>query len=95
MCGLTTVDNQLPALAEAGPGWTPCGLTPPGAPPALHHRRAPPSSGARRQAPGRTVEVEGPEVEPWADRVAEANEFVDVSHTLEIFGNLPGMLTRR
>jgi Fur family ferric uptake transcriptional regulator len=35
---------------------------------------------------GRTVEVDGPAVERWADRVAEANGFVDVSHTLEVFG---------
>ena len=35
---------------------------------------------------GRTVEVEGPTVEKWADRVAEENGFVDISHTLEIFG---------
>jgi Fur family ferric uptake transcriptional regulator len=35
---------------------------------------------------GRTVEVEGPAVEHWADRVALAHGFTDVSHTLEIFG---------
>ncbi|MFS0885450.1 Fur family transcriptional regulator [Aeromicrobium sp. 179-A 4D2 NHS] len=35
---------------------------------------------------GRTVEVEGPTVERWADRVAGENGFADVSHTLEIFG---------
>nr|WP_231949071.1 transcriptional repressor [Aeromicrobium choanae] len=35
---------------------------------------------------GRTVEVEGPTVEKWADRVADENGFADVSHTLEIFG---------
>jgi Fur family ferric uptake transcriptional regulator len=35
---------------------------------------------------GRTVEVEGPAVEHWADRVAAAHRFSDVSHTLEIFG---------
>jgi Fur family transcriptional regulator, ferric uptake regulator len=35
---------------------------------------------------GRTVEVEGPAVEHWADRIAAANGFTDVSHTLEIFG---------
>ncbi|GAA2073424.1 transcriptional repressor [Aeromicrobium tamlense] len=38
------------------------------------------------RACGRTVEVEGPTVERWADRVAEENGFADVSHTLEIFG---------
>ncbi|MCO7221696.1 Fur family transcriptional regulator [Klenkia sp. PcliD-1-E] len=35
---------------------------------------------------GRTVEVEGPAVERWADRVAAEHGFADVSHTLEIFG---------
>ncbi len=35
---------------------------------------------------GRTVEVEGPTVERWADRIAEENGFSDVAHTLEVFG---------
>lgn len=35
---------------------------------------------------GRTVEVEGPTVERWADKIAEEHGFVDVAHTLEIFG---------
>jgi Fur family ferric uptake transcriptional regulator len=35
---------------------------------------------------GRTVEVEGPAVESWAQRVAEENDFAEVSHTVEIFG---------
>lgn len=35
---------------------------------------------------GRTVEVEGPAVEKWAARVAEANGFVDVTHAVEVFG---------
>ena len=34
----------------------------------------------------RTVEVEGPVVEQWSDRIAAENDFTDVSHTLEIFG---------
>lgn len=38
------------------------------------------------RACGRTVEVEGPTVERWADRIAAENGFVDVAHTLEIFG---------
>jgi Fur family ferric uptake transcriptional regulator len=38
------------------------------------------------RACGRTVEVEGPAVEKWADRVAEENGFAEVSHTVEIFG---------
>jgi Fur family ferric uptake transcriptional regulator len=35
---------------------------------------------------GRTVEVEGPVVESWAQGVAEENGFSDISHTVEIFG---------
>lgn len=35
---------------------------------------------------GRTVEVEGPTVEKWTDKVAAEHGFVDVTHTLEIFG---------
>ncbi len=35
---------------------------------------------------GRTVEVEGPAVERWTERVAEEHGFTDVTHTLEIYG---------
>ncbi|MGQ0774169.1 MAG: Fur family transcriptional regulator [Pseudonocardiales bacterium] len=35
---------------------------------------------------GRTVEVEGPTVELWAERVAAEHAFTDISHTVEIFG---------
>lgn len=35
---------------------------------------------------GRTVEVEGPAVERWTGSVALEHGFVDVSHTLELFG---------
>jgi len=35
---------------------------------------------------GATVEVEGPEVESWAAQVAAEHGFIDVSHTIEIFG---------
>jgi Fur family transcriptional regulator, ferric uptake regulator len=35
---------------------------------------------------GRTVEVDGPAVERWAQKVANENGYVDMSHTLEIFG---------
>ncbi|MCZ2820586.1 transcriptional repressor [Modestobacter sp. VKM Ac-2977] len=38
------------------------------------------------RACGRTEEVEGPTVERWADRVAAEHGFVDVTHSLEIFG---------
>ena len=35
---------------------------------------------------GRTVEVEGPAVESWTDKISAENGFSDVHHTLEIFG---------
>ena len=35
---------------------------------------------------GRTVEVEGPAVESWADTISADNGFSDVQHTLEIVG---------
>lgn len=35
---------------------------------------------------GHTVEVAGPAVERWADKMADEHGFSDVSHTLEIFG---------
>ncbi len=35
---------------------------------------------------GLTVEVAGPAVEQWADRVAAEHGFADISHTLELFG---------
>ncbi len=38
---------------------------------------------------GHTVEVEGPAVEQWAERVAGDHGFSDVSHTVEIFGSCP------
>jgi len=38
------------------------------------------------RACGRTVEVAGPEVEAWADRVGQEHGFADVTHTVEILG---------
>ncbi|HMA47574.1 MAG TPA: transcriptional repressor [Frankiaceae bacterium] len=35
---------------------------------------------------GRTVEVAGPEVEAWTERVAATEGFTDVAHTVEIYG---------
>jgi len=35
---------------------------------------------------GASVEVDGPEVEEWAARVAARAGYTDVSHTLEVFG---------
>ena len=41
---------------------------------------------------GRTVEVEGPTVELWAEKVAAEHAFTDISHTVEIFGTCPACL---
>lgn len=38
---------------------------------------------------GRSVEVSGPEVEAWADRVAEQAGYTDITHTVELFGLCP------
>jgi Fur family ferric uptake transcriptional regulator len=38
---------------------------------------------------GRTVEIAGPTVESWADRMAAQHGYTEVSHTLEIFGTCP------
>ncbi|WP_230424550.1 Fur family transcriptional regulator [Prauserella cavernicola] len=35
---------------------------------------------------GFTVEVEGPAVERWAEKIASGNGFSDISHTIEIVG---------
>jgi Fur family ferric uptake transcriptional regulator len=35
---------------------------------------------------GRSVEVAGPEVEDWAERVAAAAGYTDITHTVEVFG---------
>lgn len=35
---------------------------------------------------GSAVEVEGPAVEKWADAIASEHGFVNVAHTIEIFG---------
>ncbi len=86
--GLTTVYNQLRALAEGGEvdvlraddGET-------------RYRRCITDEHHHHlvcRGCGKTVEVEGPEVERWAERVADGNGFVDVQHTLEIFGTCSG-----
>jgi Fur family transcriptional regulator, ferric uptake regulator len=81
--GLTTVYRTLQALADAGEvdalrsgeGETVYRRCSP-----VHHHHL-----VCRQC-GRTVEVEGPTVERWADDVAADHGFSDVSHTLEITG---------
>ena len=84
--GLTTVYRTLQNLADAGDIDV---MRPPGG---EHlYRRC--SQGHHHhlvcRSCGRTVEVAGPAVESWADKVAGQHGFVDVSHTLEIFGTCP------
>ncbi|MHB1519238.1 MAG: Fur family transcriptional regulator [Acidimicrobiales bacterium] len=82
--GLTTVYNQLRALSDAG---------------AIDALRGEDGEVRYRRCDtdhhhhhlvcrvcGRTVEVEGPEVEEWAAMVASAHGFVDVAHTVEVLG---------
>lgn len=38
---------------------------------------------------GRTIEVDSPTVEAWADQVAAHHDFIDINHTLEIYGVCP------
>ncbi|MEU8074470.1 transcriptional repressor [Catellatospora citrea] len=90
--GLTTVYRTLQALADAGDIDV---MRPPGGEQLF--RRC--SNGHHHhlvcRTCGRTVEVAGPAVESWADRVAAQHGFVDVSHTLEIFGTCQGCATTR
>ncbi|MBM0226314.1 MULTISPECIES: Fur family transcriptional regulator [Micromonospora] len=84
--GLTTVYRTLQGLADAGEIDV---MRPPGG---EHlYRRC--SEGHHHHLVcrdcGRTVEVAGPTVESWAERVAAQHGYAEVSHTLEIFGTCP------
>ncbi len=87
--GLTTVYRTLQGLAESGAIDV---MRPPGG---EHlYRRC--SEGHHHHLVcrdcGRTVEVEGPDVESWAEKVAARHGFADVRHTIEIFGTCPACL---
>lgn len=82
--GLTTVYRHLQALADAGH---------------IDMLRTDDGEAVYRRCPtethhhhllcrscGRSVEIDGPEVEAWAAAVAETHGFVAVSHTVEVFG---------
>lgn len=82
--GLTTVYNQLRALAENGDldalrgddgetRYRRCNT-------GEHHHHL-----VCRQC-ARAIEVEGPEVERWATQMANKHGFVDVTHTVEVLG---------
>jgi len=81
--GLTTVYRALQSLADAGE----VDVLRTGDGEAAYRRC---STGHHHhlvcRSCGRTVEVEGPVVERWADKVADQHGFVDVSHTVEVFG---------
>ncbi|HEY7100053.1 MAG TPA: transcriptional repressor [Mycobacteriales bacterium] len=90
--GLTTVYRHLQSLADAG---------------AVDMLRSPDGESVYRicgtghhhhlvcRACGRTVEVEGREVERWTRQVADAEGFVDVDHTVEIIGTCAGCASSR
>ncbi|WMF04460.1 Fur family transcriptional regulator [Micromonospora robiginosa] len=89
--GLTTVYRTLQALADADEIDV---MRPPGG---EHlYRRC--SGGHHHhlvcRGCGRTVEVAGPAVEKWADRISAEHGFTEVSHTLEIFGTCPACAGR-
>ncbi|MGH3471072.1 MAG: Fur family transcriptional regulator [Nocardioidaceae bacterium] len=81
--GLTTVYRTLQALADAGE---------------IDMLRTADGESVYRQCSGghhhhlvcrscgRTVEIEGPTVESWANRTARQHGFAEIEHTLEIFG---------
>jgi Fur family ferric uptake transcriptional regulator len=82
--GLATVYRHLQALVDAGQ----VDVLRPGDGEAVF--RACPTDGHHHhlvcRSCGRSVEVQGPEVERWAGEVADAHGFTDVSHSVEVFG---------
>ncbi len=102
--GLTTVYRHLNMLAEQGRAdvvhsaegesqYRLCGVgahsaDEPGEPGEHHHHLV-------CRVCGRSVEVSGPEVEAWADRVSAAAGYTEISHTLEVFGLCPEHSARR
>jgi len=91
--GLTTVYRHLKALAEAGEidvvhqadgeaQYRLCeaDLSPNGS--GHHHHLV-------CRVCGKSVEVDGPEVEAWTERIAREAGYTSVSHTVEVFGLCP------
>jgi len=99
--GLTTVYRHLNMLAEQGSAdvvhsaegesqYRLCGVgTRSADEPGEHHHHL------VCRVCGRSVEVSGPEVEAWADRVSAAAGYTEISHTLEVFGLCPEHSARR
>jgi Fur family ferric uptake transcriptional regulator len=89
--GLTTVYRTLQTLAEAGEIdvlRTPSGEAVYRRCSAHHHHHL-----VCRHC-GRTIEVEGPTVEAWAEQVATTHGFTDIDHTVEISGHCPACTAR-
>lgn len=90
--GLTTVYRHLKSLADAGE--IDVVLRPDGE---AQYRLCRPVDAAAAEhhhhlvcrVCGKSVEVEGPEVEAWASRIAAAAGYTQVTHTLEVFGLCP------
>ncbi len=96
--GLTTVYRHLNALAEQrvvdvvtrDDGETQYRLCGPATDPDDEHHHH-----VVCRVCGRSVTVSGPEVEAWAQHVAAAAGYTDVTHTLEVFGLCPQHSRRR
>ena len=89
--GLTTVYRHLQALADAGQ--IDMLRTDDGE---AVYRRCPTASHHHHlvcRVCGRSVEVEGPEVEAWASAIAIEHGFTEVSHTVEVFGTCASCAT--
>ncbi|MGH3664004.1 MAG: Fur family transcriptional regulator [Micromonosporaceae bacterium] len=84
--GLTTVYRTLQALADAGEIDV---MRPAGGEHVYRRCSKQHHHHLVCRSCGHTVEVEGPAVERWADRVAAEHGYAQVSHTLEIFGLCP------
>ena len=86
--GLTTVYRHLQALADAGQ--VDVLRTDDGE---AVYRRCPTAEHHHHlvcRTCGRSVEVDGPEVEAWATEVARRHGFTEVTHTVEVFGTCAG-----
>jgi Fur family ferric uptake transcriptional regulator len=84
--GLTTVYRTLQAFADAGEVDV---MRPPTGDYLYRRCRQGHHHHLVCRSCGRTIEVAGPAMERWADRVAAEHGFVDVSHTFDLFGTCP------
>jgi len=90
--GLTTVYRALAAMADGGEAdvltadgqqvYRACGS-------GEHHHHL------VCRSCGKTVEVSGPAVERWTEAIGGEHGFVDVTHTVEIFGTCPNCASQQ